>query len=109
MISLIEHVENISRFTVEPRTEILQVILANEFIIDDDSLFCYCIDKMPWGTTLTMLQVDGNGKKIEEWVKDIYRKNKCDKIQFFSKRWKAICRKYGFKPISVVCEREGIE
>ena len=109
MITLIEHVENLSKYVPSPRTEILNAILINEFIIDDDTLYCYCVDKMPWGNTLTVLYADGNGKKIEEWSRQIYRKEGCKRIQVFTTRWKAFCRRFKFKPIQVLCEREGID
>jgi hypothetical protein len=99
MKTLIEHVENLSRFVPSTRTEILNVILVNDFIIDEDTLYCYCVDKMPWGTTLTVLYADGDGKKIEEWSRQIYKKNDCDRIQVFTTRWKAFCRRFKFKPV----------
>ncbi len=109
MVTLIEHVENLSRFTPETREHILQAILYNNIVMDDENMFCYSIARMPWGNEITILYADGDGEKMWEKFKQVCIENDIDKIYCFSRRWKPICKKYNFKPMMVLCEREGFK
>jgi len=106
MVTLLDHVENLSKYTNDTKDVILQSILYNKFIIDDDSLFAYFIDRLPWGTSLTITWIDGDSKKIKEWIKKIMQENGCTKMYGITTRWKAFQRKYGGKPVGILMERE---
>ena len=73
MITLIDHVKNLSKHSNESEDVILQSILLNELIIDEDSLFSYFIETTPWETSLTLAWVDGDSNKIKEWIKQIMK------------------------------------
>ena len=106
MKTLIDHVENLSKHSTEPKEVILQSILLNELIIDDDSLFSYFIETTPWEKSLTVAWIDGDSKKIKEWVKKAMQENGCKKMRGITLRWKAFQRKYGVKPVGMIMERE---
>ena len=107
MITLLDHVENLSKYTTDKPEIILQSIIQNPLIMDDESLLSYFIECNSWGNDMMILQADGNGNSIWEWVKKISKQYRCNKIYFISQRWKPLCRKYKFSPVGVLCEREG--
>lgn len=107
MVSLIQHVENLKRFTEDTEEEIIISILHNNLVIDDNSLFSYSVEHNIFGTWMTVMWIDGDGKTIYKWIKETVKKHKCDKVFFVSKRWKAMDRKYKelkIKPLGVLCE-----
>ena len=106
MITLIEHVENLSKYTEDSKDIILQSILLNDLIIDDDSLFSYFIETTPWDKTLTIAWIDGDSNKIKEWIKQEMIKHDCKKMRGITTRWKAFQRKYGGRPVGMIMERE---
>ena len=105
MKTLIDHVENLSKYSTEPKDVILQSILLNDLIIDDDSLFSYFIETTPWGKSLTLAWVEGDSKKIKEWIKKAMKENGCTKMRGITLRWKAFQRKYGGRPVGMIMER----
>nr|DAQ62583.1 MAG TPA: hypothetical protein [Caudoviricetes sp.] len=107
MKTLVQHVDALAQHSTDSKDVILQAILGSPFIIDEDSLLCYYVEKYPWANYLTILYESGNGTKIWEWVKKISRENKCEKIYCITQRPKGVCRKYGFRQSGVLCEREG--
>lgn len=107
MVSLIEHVERLVKHCVNTKEEILESILNNEYIMDEDSLLCYSIDKTCSGNYMMIMWESGDGDKMWQWIQDLSREHQCKKIYFISQRWKPLCRKYKFRPVGVLCEREG--
>jgi len=61
MKTLNDHVNNLSKFTVNTKEEILQSILGSRYIMDDDSLLSYSIETNPWGNTMLIMWTDGDG------------------------------------------------
>jgi len=106
MKTLIDHVENLSKFTEDKPEVILQSILLNDLIIDEDTLLAYFIDRVPWETSVMVTWADGDSKKIIRWLRDICKRNGCTKMKGITQRCKAFERKYGAKPIGVLMERE---
>lgn len=107
MITLVQHVENLKRFTEDTEEEIITSILHNRLVMNDSSLLSYSVDKNIFGTWITIMWIDGDGKEIYQWISDIQKEHKCDKTFFVSKRWKAMSRKYkelNIKPLGVLCE-----
>ena len=107
MLTIIDHVENLSKYTTDNKDQILQSILNNRYIIDDDSLLSYSIENNPWGNTMLIMWTDGDGKKIWKWIQDVSKEHDCVKLYCITQRHNPICRKYKFRPIGVLCEREG--
>lgn len=105
MVTLVQHAESLARYCDETVDEIVALILDRDFIMDDDSLFCYSIERNCFGNQLVIEWEDGDGEKMWEWIKKIATDNHCLNIFFVSRRWKALCRKYKFYPIGVVCKR----
>lgn len=106
MITLIDHVKRLKKWTTDTEETILQSILLNKFIIDDDSLFCYYIETTPWEKSMTLTWVDGDGDKIKKWIEQIMKENNCTKMYGITKRWKSFIRKYGGRPVGMLVERE---
>jgi len=104
MVTLLDHVDNLSRHTTDTKKEILQSILRSPFIIDEDTLMGYYISYDPWGISITVAWMDGDGKKIKKWIEQVCDKYKCTKIYGISTRWKAIARKYKCKPVGMLLE-----
>lgn len=107
MKTLIQHVENLKRFTEDTEEEIITSILHNNLVMDDNSLLSYSVDKNIFGTWLTIMWIDGDAKTLYKWVSDVQKQCKCDNTFFVSKRWKAMSRKYKelkIKPLGVLCE-----
>lgn len=107
MKTLIQHIENLKRFTEDTEEEIMCSVLHNKLVMDDNSLFSYSIDYNIFGTWMTVMWIDGDGKTIYNWIKEAKEQHKCDKVFFVSKRWKAMDRKYKelkIKPLGVLCE-----
>lgn len=100
MITLREHIQNLSKHVVYNEKEILQFLLTENIIVmDEDSLLGYWIYDTPDGKGIFAGWTDGNGDKIWKWVWDIARKNNCVAIYGITRRWKAFKRKYGMLPI----------
>ena len=107
MVTLIQHVENLKRFTEDTEEEIITSILHNNLVMDDNSLFSYSVEKNIFGIWLNIMWIDGDGKTIYKWISEAQRQHKCDKTFFVSQRWKAMSRKYKelkIKPLGVLCE-----
>lgn len=110
MTTLFQHVENLKRFTDDTEEEIMCSILHSNFVMDDNSLLSFSIEKNIFGTWMSGLWMDGDGHTIYRWIKEAKEKYKVDKIYFVSNRWKAMDRKYKelkIKPIGVLCEVGG--
>lgn len=111
MTTLLQHIENLKRFTDDTEEEIITSILHNLYVIDDNSLFSFYLEDNDFGRWMTVMWIDGDGKTIHRWLYEQKEKYKVDKIFFVSKRWKAMGRKYKdlkIKPIGVLCELEVI-
>ena len=104
MLTLIDHVDKLSKHTVDTKEVILQSILMNPFIIDEDTLMGYYISYDPWGISMTITWMNGDSNKIQEWIRRTCDKYKCTKIYGISQRWKALQRKYGARPIGMLME-----
>lgn len=108
MKTLIDHAVSLSRYCDETVGEIVSLIVNSKFIIDEDSLLCYSVERNCFGNQLVIEWEDGNGEKMWEWIKDIATRNHCLNIIFISRRWKALCRRYKCHPVGVVCKRRWV-
>ena len=106
MITLLEHVERLKKWTTDTEVEILQSVLLNKFIIDEDTLLCYFVEVSPWETTVMITWMDGDGDKLKQWINQVMKDNNCTKMYGITKRWKAIQRKFGARPVGMLMERE---
>lgn len=107
LITLLEHIDNLSKYVTDNKDETLQAILENNKIMDDDSLLVYFIETSSIGNTMMIMYTDGDGKKIWKWIQDVSIQNNCKRLYCITQRHQSICRKYKFKPVGVLCEREG--
>jgi len=106
--TLVDHAESLSRYCDETVDEIMALILDTDFIMDEDSMLCYSIGRSCFGNYMTIEWEDGNGEKMWEWIKKIATDNHCLNIYFVSRRWKALCRKYKFHPVGMLCKRRWV-
>ena len=105
MKTLLDHVKILSKKCHYAEDQVLRSILRNDFIIDDDSLLCYSINKGEVGEIM-MMWGEGDGEKIIRWAKSLAKENDCEKLCCISNRWEALCRKFKFRPTGVLCEME---
>lgn len=111
MVTFLQHVKNLTRFTDDTEEEIIISILHNLYMIDDNSLFSFCLEDNDFGRWMTVMWIDGNGDTIHRWLYEQKEKYKVDKIFFVSNRWKAMgrkCKDLKIKPLGVLCELEVI-
>lgn len=100
MITLYEHIQNLSANTSHDKEYVLKSLLCDKMIkMDEDSLLGYSFEELPEGKIIFAGWTDGEGKKIWDWVENIARENNCVAIYGISLRWKAFCRKYGMSPV----------
>lgn len=103
--------ENLKRFTEDTEEEILCSILHNNLVMDENSLFSFCIEDNIFGRWMTVMWIDGDGDTIHEWLYEQRKAFNVDKVFFVSNRWKAIgrkCKDFKIKPLGVLCELEVI-
>lgn len=108
MITLDEHVENLSKYCTDCKSKevIKRQILMNPYIMDETSLMSYFVNENIDGNSLMILHADGDGTTIWKWMHEVAKENKCNIIQCLTNRAKALERKWGFKPIATYMELE---
>ena len=106
MITLIEHVESLSKHCDDRPDVILWSILRNHIVMDEDTLLAYSVETYPSGKELNVMWGDGNGNKLDEWANKIAKENDCVKIYVTTKRWKPFARRFHAKPVGMILERE---
>ena len=100
MVSLLEHIQSLSKKTKYTEHEVFQCLLMENIIVmDEDSLLGFSIEETSEGRAFISRWTDGDGSKIWRWMEDKARENKCVVMYGASPRWKAICRKYKMQPV----------
>lgn len=100
MITLLEHIQSLAKRVAYTEEEILRLLVTETMIMmDEDSLLGYSFEELPEGKIIFAGWTSGDGQKIEQWIEDLAKKNKCVAIYGISRRWRAFQRKYNAVPV----------
>ena len=108
MVTLLQHVENLSKHCEDSPDLILWSILNNDRKMDDDSLLVYAINATPFGNEIVLIWGSGNGDKLYEWTKELQTEHNIQTVTIMTTRWKGMCRRFKMKPVGVMLERRGL-
>ena len=106
MISIEQHVAMLAKHCTCSPKEIEDCIWKNRLVMDTDSLLSYSLKEQSNGMAMTVLFASGDGPKIEGWMLEEANKFNCKSIYCVTQRPRAMGKKYKFKPVGTLMERE---